>query len=74
MNTREKLIEALEILDAMLSNPRCHKAALRVRDLVQSARDDFFSDANDTAALGQCFLDDDILELDLDVDQPFPAA
>jgi hypothetical protein len=68
------------VLEAMLSRPRCHKGALRVRDLVRPALDDFFLDdylrEDDTAALGQCFPDDIGNERvgDLLLEPPFPAA
>jgi hypothetical protein len=63
METREKLAEVRDILDALMSSPRCHKSILRARDLIESALGDFFDSEDDTAVLPFCFPDND-----------FPAA
>jgi hypothetical protein len=64
MDTKQKLEEIWNILDALLGSPRCSKRLLRARDLIESALSDFFSDEDDVVALGN-WLDDE---------PPFPAA
>jgi hypothetical protein len=54
-----KLEECRDILDALLSSPRCNKRLLRCRDLVQSAIQDFFTGTpGEIAGMGQCFPDE----------------
>jgi hypothetical protein len=64
LDTKAKLEEIRDILDALLDTPRASKRLLRARDLIESALSDFFSDPDDVATLG-CWLDDE---------PPFPAA
>jgi hypothetical protein len=63
METKQKLEEVRDILDALLSNPRCHKSVLRAHDQVVSALGDFFSEEDDTATIPLWF-----------EDESFPAA
>jgi hypothetical protein len=64
MDTKQKLEEVRDILDALLSNPKCHKSILRAHDLLESALGDFFDDEDDVAVIGGWFEDE----------PPFPAA
>jgi hypothetical protein len=65
MDTKAKLEEVRDILDALLDSPRCSKRLLRARDLLASALGDFFDSEDDVIALGNWFEDDP---------PPFPAA
>lgn len=58
METKEKLEEVRDILDALLSNPRCHKSILRAHDLIVSALADFFAEEDDVATLPLWFEDE----------------
>jgi hypothetical protein len=51
MNTREKLAEAKDILDALLASKYAPATVVRLHHLVTSALEDFFCDKTDTACL-----------------------
>jgi hypothetical protein len=72
MDTKQKLEEVRDILDALLSNPRCSKTLLRAHDLVVSAISDFFDSEDDTAIIPLWFEDESVGELN--PEPPFPAA
>jgi hypothetical protein len=58
--TRDKIQEALDVVGALLDSPKCNKRLLRVRDLLLSALNDYFSAEDDVAELpsGRWFDDD----------------
>ncbi len=71
MLTREKLSEALDIIDAVLAASRCSFPAklVRCRGLLRSALDDFFVDEDDEAAIAE-----ETVFIGREPPSPFPAA
>jgi hypothetical protein len=68
MNPVDRIREAKEILESLLAKRTSSVLLVRAHRLLETALDQLFQDPEDVAGLD----DGDLLELDLDVDQPFP--
>jgi hypothetical protein len=79
MNPVERIREAKEILESLLSKRGSSVLFVRCHRLIETALDGLFQDADDVAAFGQAFPDeepwhDEIITLSAEPPRPGPAA